>query len=297
MACSGDDVGTTSATDGGTTDTTTTSEETTTTTTTTATTTDATQGTVGETSSTGTTTTDATTTTSTTDATTTTTTTTTTTGESTTTDGLTSTGDTEGACGNGVIDAGEECDSDDLGAQTCEGLGFDGGTLTCTDACVLDTAGCSACGDGELDPGEACDDGNTMPGDGCDAACEVEACDPDGVYMIQGPAITYTCCMDIVSVNVSAFTLANNGASITSSPSNPVPMSGAPTTCPEGDFANQGSIPGGCTESYALTGSFVDKDTWMGTYELKFSGQQCTCFNGQLGTPCVNQSFQVTAKR
>lgn len=31
------------------------------------------------------------------------------------------------------------------------------------------------CGDGHQDPGEACDDGNTSAGDGCSAACAVEA--------------------------------------------------------------------------------------------------------------------------
>lgn len=30
------------------------------------------------------------------------------------------------------------------------------------------------CGDGQLDPPEQCDDGNTLPGDGCDAACQRE---------------------------------------------------------------------------------------------------------------------------
>src|SRR4051812_43196279 len=37
---------------------------------------------------------------------------------------------------------------------------------------TLDT---SACGDHKFDPGEACDDGNTAAGDGCSAACQIEA--------------------------------------------------------------------------------------------------------------------------
>ncbi len=32
------------------------------------------------------------------------------------------------------------------------------------------------CGDGFVDPGEQCDDGNTVSGDGCSAACKLEAC-------------------------------------------------------------------------------------------------------------------------
>ncbi|MEZ4307528.1 MAG: DVUA0089 family protein [Polyangiaceae bacterium] len=40
-----------------------------------------------------------------------------------------------------------------------------------------------ACGDGVTQPpaGEQCDDGNTVPGDGCDASCQVEAVCGDGI--------------------------------------------------------------------------------------------------------------------
>lgn len=38
-----------------------------------------------------------------------------------------------------------------------------------------------ACGDGEVEATETCDDGNTTPGDGCDAACQVEPVCGDGV--------------------------------------------------------------------------------------------------------------------
>ena len=200
-------------------------------------------------------------------------------------------------CGDGVLDPGEACDGGDLGGATCQSQGFDAGTLACDAGCMFDAAGCSKCGDGVLDPGEACDDGNDTPGDGCDAACALEICDPDGFYQVQGPAPAYTCCNGLVSVNVNGFTLAGDGATITSSPSNPVAMTGAPTTCPVGSFMNQGSIPGGCTETYKVTGKFVDANIWTGTYDLIFTGNQCSCFQGMLGTPCVNQSFPVTAKR
>ncbi|MEZ4382416.1 MAG: hypothetical protein R3A79_13780 [Nannocystaceae bacterium] len=278
MACSGDDPGASSATEstGGDTSSTSTTDETST-----STADASTSSASGESSSTSTSTSDATTT-----------------DETTSTTAVTSTTDA-GACGDGVLDDGEACDGDELGGQTCADLDFDGGALGCAPDCAFDTSACTTCGDGQVDAGEECDDGNSDPGDGCDAECKVEAedCDPDGLYAVQGPALTYTCCVGLVDINVSAFTFTNDGASILSSPSNPVPMSGAPTTCPDGDFANQGSIPGGCTESYALTGSFDDKDTWTGTYEIKFQGQQCTCLDGQLGTPCVDQSFAVTAQR
>jgi hypothetical protein len=47
-------------------------------------------------------------------------------------------------CGNGVLDQGETCDGNNLGGQTCIGLGYDGGTLTCNNAsCIYNTAGCT----------------------------------------------------------------------------------------------------------------------------------------------------------
>lgn len=208
------------------------------------------------------------------------------------------TGEPDPACGDGVADLGvEDCDGADLGGQSCVDLGFDGGALGCLDTCKHDTSGCTACGDGVLDPGETCDDGNQVAGDGCDASCAIEACDPDGPWKLQGPAIAYTCCVGLVNVNIDSFIFSGDGASIAGSPSNPVAMTGAATTCPKGEFANQGVLQGGCTETFKLTGSFTDANTWKGTYVIDFEGQQCSCFNGQLGVPCIDQSFPVTATR
>ena len=89
---------------------------------------------------------------------------------------------TAALCGNGAIDAGEQCDGAVLGGQTCISLGFEGGTLTCSASCTTITTACFACGDGNVDAGEQCDDGNTVDGDGCSAICESE-----------GPPATWTC--------------------------------------------------------------------------------------------------------
>ena len=65
-------------------------------------------------------------------------------------------------CGNGVLDPGEECDSNDLidSSHTCAtelGTGYSG-TLTCTSKCEISTTGCSkTCGNSKLDSGEQCD--------------------------------------------------------------------------------------------------------------------------------------------
>ena len=61
-------------------------------------------------------------------------------------------------CGDGRIDPGEQCDGANLAGNSCTGLGFDRGTVTCDDQCHLVTAAClRLCGNGQLDPGEACD--------------------------------------------------------------------------------------------------------------------------------------------
>ena len=77
-------------------------------------------------------------------------------------------------CGNGQADGGEECDGSDLGGQSCVGLGFVGGALSCTGGCTFDTDGCTECGNGAREAGEDCDDGGTDSGDGCGADCRFE---------------------------------------------------------------------------------------------------------------------------
>lgn len=73
-------------------------------------------------------------------------------------------------CGNGMIDAPEECDGQNLNAMDCKSLGFSGGTLVCTPQCIFDKAMCTSpsCGDMNVDPGEECDCGNQ--GVNCTAA-------------------------------------------------------------------------------------------------------------------------------
>jgi len=49
-----------------------------------------------------------------------------------------------GMCGNGTLDANEQCDGGNLNGFTCESLGNTGGTLLCDGVtCTFDTSMCS----------------------------------------------------------------------------------------------------------------------------------------------------------
>jgi cysteine-rich repeat protein len=77
-------------------------------------------------------------------------------------------------CGNGSVEAGEQCDD----GNTTAGDG-------CSAKCQDETGG--ECGDGTVETGEQCDDGNTVSDDGCSATCQTEnlhapaGADGDGV--------------------------------------------------------------------------------------------------------------------
>jgi len=82
-------------------------------------------------------------------------------GNTTSGDGCSSSCQDEPRCGNGTLDAGEQCDD----GNTTDG---DGCSASCTD----EPKPC--CGDGVIDAGEQCDDGNTTSGDGCSSTCQNE---------------------------------------------------------------------------------------------------------------------------
>ena len=90
-------------------------------------------------------------------------------------------------CGDGTVDADEECD--DGGTA-----GGDGCSSTCKNEGMATTMRCQhnsdchfhfhchphsgTCGDGTVGAGEECDDGNTASGDGCSLICKDEGLDP-----------------------------------------------------------------------------------------------------------------------
>ncbi|WP_373045879.1 DUF4215 domain-containing protein [Vulgatibacter sp.] len=70
-------------------------------------------------------------------------------------------------CGNGQLDAGEDCDGDDFAGVTCSSLGFDGGELACATDCSFSTAACTRT--------ERCDSGVDEDGDSL-VDCEDDDC-------------------------------------------------------------------------------------------------------------------------
>ena len=113
------------------------------------------------------------------------------------------------ACGDGILDPGEECDGADLGGATCTSVpgGYTGGTLACGASCTYDTTGCilPGCGNGEVGPGEECDDGNAIDTDACLSYCTVAACGDGHVWAGQeecddGNAIDTDACLSDCTV-------------------------------------------------------------------------------------------------
>jgi hypothetical protein len=62
-------------------------------------------------------------------------------------------------CGNGVVEAGEQCDGADLDGEDCFSRGYGGGILSCNPDCTFDESQCTSgmCGNGVAELGEQCD--------------------------------------------------------------------------------------------------------------------------------------------
>jgi cysteine-rich repeat protein len=74
-------------------------------------------------------------------------------------------------CGNGTLNAGEECDPGVSAPADCAAHGYGPGSAPCTDTCKFSFDACPAlatCGNAALDPGELCDGARLKAGLSCD---------------------------------------------------------------------------------------------------------------------------------
>ncbi|PIR54570.1 hypothetical protein COU75_00155 [Candidatus Peregrinibacteria bacterium CG10_big_fil_rev_8_21_14_0_10_42_8] len=76
-------------------------------------------------------------------------------------------------CGNGVIEAGEQCES----SSDCQATA--GTVARCSSVCLCEAAD-PVCGNGVMEADEECDDGNNDNSDGCSMNCKNEVCG-DGI--------------------------------------------------------------------------------------------------------------------
>lgn len=62
-------------------------------------------------------------------------------------------------CGNGLVEAGEDCDGENLSGASCISQLLTPGSIACSSNCTFDLRGCELtnCGDGIIDTGEDCD--------------------------------------------------------------------------------------------------------------------------------------------
>ncbi|MBU1241221.1 hypothetical protein KJ865_16015 [Myxococcota bacterium] len=71
----------------------------------------------------------------------------------------------DGPCGNGILEEGEECDGAQSISESCTDRGFYGGEIRCSSDCTIDLSPCEEtglCGDGTVqsEQGEYCDGTN-----------------------------------------------------------------------------------------------------------------------------------------
>lgn len=107
----------------------------------------------------------------------------------------------------------------------------------------------------------------------------------------MGTTISHSCAYGLVSINFRSWLVSEAAPSIslTSSGSGqPGTMSGAFTS--DTSFEVSRSIPGTCTETYTVSGTFIDDSTLRGTLTASFSGG-LWCFG------CSSVAWDFTARR
>jgi len=110
--------------------------------------------------------------------------------------------------------------------------------------------------------------------------------DYDGAFDIS-PTVVFACAGGAVNINLSTMVFADVGGDLL--------VTGAPTTMRQSpgpvdeNFSASGVIPGACEETYVVSGSFADNDSFSGLFEIQFNGWGC------LG--CTDQSYPISGTR
>ena len=79
----------------------------------------------------------------------------------------------QGTCGNGIREGGEQCDGNDINCQSCVSQGYSGGDLTCSAQCTFSTEACTGnCPDADGDGYKAsyCNPSSATGGGDCNDA-------------------------------------------------------------------------------------------------------------------------------
>ncbi len=195
---------------------------------------------------------------------------------------------------------------------------FDDGTcktgLVCVAGACVPAPGDPGGGDpaggdpGGGDPGSgdpAGDPDGGDPGDS-DPPGDPSACNPTSPpTYVSSPAVDLYCAFGAVDLIITSWQFSGSSILVVApSPRAPGSLYGALTTCPSGSFSVTTTLPGGCCETYTLTGSFTGPDTWAGTFTTAFcQSPACGCADGDdfscdgFGDPCVGQSYNVTGTR
>ena len=127
-------------------------------------------------------------------------------------------GGTYVVCGNSLIDGTESCDGSALGGETCEGLGYASGSLTCTPGCGFDVSGCvsnppDTCGDSVIDGNESCD-GSALGGETCEGlgfGSGALGCTPGCGFDVSG-CVAATCSALPATGQTTAYGPGSDGA-------------------------------------------------------------------------------------
>ncbi len=112
--------------------------------------------------------------------------------------------------------------------------------------------------------------------------------DYDGTFSLTPPPSKF-CAFGLVDFNITEVTFATQN--------NDLFVIGPPQTLeqsppPDGpDFDAQIIIPGGCTETYRLVGSFSDLDNFTATFSAEYQGQGNNCAD------CTSEVWEVVGER